>query len=189
MRHTSIILTAAMFLAAALSAKTHDGSSEPCVQVVGHLSLEGVQANHLFVRQSARGKRYLYAVPVEGRNVMVVDISDSGHPAISGRVSYDGLGSTGDVSPVGQNAAIVEIADHPAAVRTDGPPLRNIGVLDLSDPANPKIACHFSGVSGYLVDEPKSLIYIVNGEGLWIVRHHEPPDASVKAWEEFAAAP
>jgi hypothetical protein len=120
---------------------------------------------------------------------MVVDISDSGHPAISGRVSYDGLGSTGDVSPVGQNAAIVEIADHPATVRTDGPPLRNIGVLDLSDPANPKIACHFSGVSGYLVDEPKSLIYIVNGEGLWIVRHHEPPDASVKAWEEFAAAP
>jgi hypothetical protein len=178
-----------MFLAASLSAKTHDSSSEPCVQVVGHLSLEGVQANHLFVRQSARGKRYLYAVPTEGRNVMVVNISDPGHPAMEGRVSYDGQSSTRDVTPVGLNAAIVEIADRPAAIRTDAAPLHNIGVLDLSDPANPKIACHFSGVSGYLVDEPKSLIYIVNGEGLWIVRHHEPPDVSVKAWEEFAAAP
>jgi hypothetical protein len=61
--------------------------------------------------------------------------------------------------------------------------------MDLSDPGNPKIACRFEGVSGYLVDESKSLIYIVNSEGLWVVRHREPPDISVEAWEKFASAP
>jgi hypothetical protein len=189
MKQTLFVLTSAvMLMTGAVSAKTHAADAESCIQVVSHLSLEGVQANHLFVRQGARGKRYLYAVPLEG-DVLVVNISDPGHPAVESRVRYEGQGGARDVTPVGLNAAIVDIADHSATTRTEVPALRNIGVLDLSDPGNPKIACRFAGVSGYLADGSKSLIYIVNGEGLWIVRHREPPDISTEAWEKFAAAP
>ncbi len=183
------LLTVVTALAMSLSAKTHDNSSEACVQVVGHLSLDGVQATQLFVRQSDRGRRYLYALPVQGHSVVIVNISDPVHPLIEGRVNYQDESRTGDVTPVGRNAAIVEIADRPAVERGEAQSLRNIGVMDLSDPAHPKLACRFANVSGYLADESKSLIYIVNAEGLWIVRHHEPPDISVEAWEKFAAAP
>lgn len=190
MKHRLIFSLAVVLLTAIASpAKTHTAAAEPCVQVIGHLSLDGFQANHMFVRQSAHGKRYLYAVPNEGRAVAVINVSDPGHPVIEGQVSYEDHGGTREVTTVGQNAAIVEIADHPSTDRAYATALRNIGVMDLSDPGNPKIACHFAGVSGYLVDESKSLIYIVNGEGLWIVRHHEPLSISAEAWEKFAAAP
>jgi hypothetical protein len=189
MKNTLFVLIAAIAPAASLSAKTHDSSSEACVQVVGHLSLDGAQASHLFVRQSDRGRRYLYAAPVEGHSVVIVNISDPSHPVIEGRMDYQDQNRTGDVTPVGRNAAIVEIAEHTGVERGEAAALRNIGVMDLSDPAHPKIACRFADVSGYLSDASKSLIYIVNSEGLWIVRHHEPLDVSAEAWEKFAAAP
>jgi hypothetical protein len=189
LKRMALFLAGVLIAAGSSPAKTRATPAEPCVQVVGHLSLEGLQANRLFVRQSAHGKRYLYAVPTEGRAVMVVNVSVPNHPVLEGQVSYEDRGETRGVTPVGLNAAIIEIADHPATGRLETPARRNIGVMDLSDPGNPKIACRFADVSGYLVDESKSLIYIVNGEGLWIVRHHEPPDVSVEAWEKFAAAP
>ncbi|WP_180538570.1 hypothetical protein [Nevskia soli] len=190
MKHRLIALTAAMCVTACVSAKTHDGPKETNVQIVGHLPLEGVQAARLFVRESARGKRYVYVLPAGGRDVMVINVTDPGHPAIERQMTYDGQGGTRNITPVGQNAVIVEIADHPTlATATDAPTLRNIGVMDLSDAGNPKMACRFDGVSGYLADDSKSLIYVVNNEGLWVVRHHEPADISREAWEKFAAAP
>ena len=190
MKHYLIALTAAMCVTVCVSAKTHDGPKETNVQVVGHLPLEGVQAARLIVRESARGKRYVYALPAAGRDVMIVNVTDPGHPALERQMTYDGQGGTRNLTPVGLNAVIVEIADHPAVMASaDAPTLRNIGVMDLSDAGNPKMACRFDGASGYLSDESKSLIYVVNNEGLWIVRHHEPADISREAWEKFAAAP
>jgi hypothetical protein len=184
-----LMTSAALLFAHAGFAKTRLSELEPCVKVVGHLSLDGVTADRLFVRQSSRGKRYLYAIPADGRAVSVINISDPSHPAAAGRLSSEADGGAREVTPVGLNAAIVEISDHPGSSPSGQPEPRSIGIMDLSDPGNPKIACRFTGVTSYLVDDARSLIYIVNGEGLWVVRHQEPPDISVQAWEQFAAAP
>ena len=197
-RVAALTLSALFVTAPAAIAKTRPGASEPCVQVVGSLPLDGFRADRLFVRQGARGKRYLYAVPSfsEGsasQGVLVINISDPAHPKLESRTLFEGQAQTRDVMPVGVNAAIINIAmgSRPAqlAANQEEAPLREIGVMDLSDPANPKIACRFKGVSGYFSDDAKSLIYIVNSEGLWVVSHREPPDVSVEAWEKFAAAP
>ncbi len=179
--------------APAAPAKTRAGVPEPCVQVVGSLPLDGFRADRLFVRQAPRGQRYLYAVPGAGesagsKGVLVINISDPAHPKLESRALYAGQAETREMTPVGVNAAIINISDRSYSTPEETP-LREIGVMDLSDPGNPKIACRFKGVSGYLSDDTKSLIYIVNGEGLWVVRHHEPSDISTEAWEKFAAAP
>ena len=43
-------------------------------------------------------------------------------------------------------------------------------VLDLSEPKNPKPLQTFDGVTRVLADDGRHLIYIANGEGLWILR-------------------
>jgi hypothetical protein len=44
--------------------------------------------------------------------------------------------------------------------------------LDLSDPKNPKTLQTFDGVTKVLAEDDRNLIYITNGEGLWILRHN-----------------
>jgi hypothetical protein len=47
----------------------------------------------------------------------------------------------------------------------------SVRVLDLSDPKNPKTLQTFAGVTSILADDGRKLIYIANGEGLWILKH------------------
>jgi hypothetical protein len=170
------------------AAKPH-AENQDCVQVVGHVALDGLQADRLFVRRARSGKQYLYAAASGASAVAVINVSDAARPTVERQVAYEAGTASRDVTPVGVNAAILEIADRGEPRPAASPELKSIGVMDLSDPANPRIKCRFTGVSGYLVDGSRSLIYVVNGEGLWIVHHQEPQDPSVKAWEEFAAAP
>jgi hypothetical protein len=53
----------------------------------------------------------------------------------------------------------------------------SVRVLDISDPANPRTLQTFEGVTSILAEDSRSLIYIANGEGLWILRHMQarPP--------------
>jgi hypothetical protein len=52
-----------------------------------------------------------------------------------------------------------------------------VRVLDMSDPANPRTLQTFDGVTSVLADDSRSLIYIANGDGLWVLRHRQvrPP--------------
>jgi len=50
-------------------------------------------------------------------------------------------------------------------------------VLDLTDPANPKTILSFSGVTSTLADDARNLVYIANGDGLWILKY--PPQQPI----------
>jgi len=58
---------------------------------------------------------------------------------------------------------------------TGDSPTQFLRLLDLSDPANPLTLQTFEGVSSLLLDDGRKLIYITNGEGLWILSHNVPP--------------
>src|SRR5690348_16114460 len=58
---------------------------------------------------------------------------------------------------------------------TGDSPTQFLRLLDLSDPANPRTLQTFEGVSSLLLDDGRNLIYITNGEGLWILSHNLPP--------------
>jgi hypothetical protein len=54
-------------------------------------------------------------------------------------------------------------------------PPQSLRLLDLSDPANRRTLQTFEGVSSLLLDDGRNLIYITNGEGLWILSHNVLP--------------
>ena len=62
-------------------------------------------------------------------------------------------------------------------------------MLDLSDPANPKTLQTFDGVTSILADDGRRLIYITNGDGLWILNHKQerPPLRPCGSEDAFSA--
>ena len=44
-------------------------------------------------------------------------------------------------------------------------------LLDLSDPAHPKTLQTFKNVTGVIGDAGRGIIYLVNDEGLWVLKH------------------
>jgi hypothetical protein len=63
------------------------------------------------------------------------------------------------------------LAEAPDATMETVSRTETLKVLDLSNPANPRTILTFSGVTSTLADDAHNLVYITNGEGLWIVKH------------------
>jgi hypothetical protein len=91
------------------------------------------------------------------------------------------------VETIGTNTALVELTDQTAS-SSNPAPAKTVALLDISDPAAPHITLRFAGVTAVARDDSRSLLFIANTEGLWIVRHYEPPDIGVRAWENFVSA-
>jgi hypothetical protein len=141
----------------------------------------------MFTRRDAKGRLYLYALHPAGEAVSVVDITDAARPALVTQVAYPGPAGYGNVQTIGTNTALVELAD-PAAASPTPVPAKALALLDISNPAAPHITLRFAGVTAVSRDDSRSLLFIANNEGLWIVRHYEPPDIGVTAWENFVSA-
>jgi len=62
------------------------------------------------------------------------------------------------------------------ALRTE-----SIRVLDLSDPRNPRTLQTFDGVTKVLAEDTRNLIYITNGEGLWVLRHNPAQESKKRS--------
>ncbi len=88
--------------------------------------------------------------------------------------------ATGDLRLVG-NGVVLLTAPERGSVMTGAatPPTQSVSVLDVSDPANPREFRNFSGVTTILTDQDRGLIYLTNGEGLWILKQrrnqYQPP--------------
>jgi len=54
-------------------------------------------------------------------------------------------------------------------------PTETVKFLDMSDPNNVTSVKTITGVTSVYADDAHELVYLVNEEGLWIVRHYMPP--------------
>jgi hypothetical protein len=171
-----------------LQAKTPpkpDTSKTP--EILGHIPLGSTATLQMFTRRDGKGRLYLYALHPGGAAVSVVDITNAARPTLITQVAYPSTTSYGNVETIGTNTALVELPDQSAA--TPNPtPAKTVALLDITDPAAPHITLRFAGVTAVSRDDSRSLLFIANNEGLWIVRHYEPPDIGVAAWENFVSA-
>ncbi|MGA3241403.1 MAG: hypothetical protein ABSG03_34505 [Bryobacteraceae bacterium] len=189
MRHKlAIPLVMALAIACpVLQAKTPP-KAEPSKlpEVVAHIPLSSATVQ-MFTRRDDKGRLYLYALHPAGVAVSVVDITNAARPALVTQVAYPSPIGYGNVQTIGTNTALVELPDQSAAPSNPAP-VKTLALLDTSDPAAPRITLRFSGVTAVARDDSRSLLFIANKEGLWIVRHYEPPDKGVAAWENFVSA-
>jgi hypothetical protein len=149
--------------------------------VIAHLPLSG-GAQQLFLQQEGRSQ-YLYVRQPSQLGVTVIDITKPERPKVVSQLPLENL------TIVGSGLAIFETPENSATVRTslgtplatgnaedargNGAVLESVRVLDVSDPTHPRAVQNFDGVTSILHDSARNLIYIANGDGVWIVSHKQ----------------
>jgi hypothetical protein len=143
--------------------------------VVAHLTLHGAAVSQLELQQHGN-KQYLYVEQASKEGFAIVDVTKPDQPNLIKSESWPNQASTGKLQMVSGRLALAEASDTATAETTSS--TETLKVLDLSDPANPRTILTFSGVTSTLADDARSLVYITNSEGLWILKHQSEQEMS-----------
>ena len=141
--------------------------------VIAHLPLPQATGNQMLLQRDS-AKQYLYVQQAGKQGFMVVDVSRPEKPSLVKR-TVESNATSGNMEMVSPNVAIAEAPEKTATTLTSSNHLtETVRVLDLSDPHNPKTLETFNKVTSMLPDGSRSLIYLTNNEGLWILRYNHP---------------
>jgi hypothetical protein len=143
--------------------------------VIAHLALPGAAVSQLDLQQYGN-KQYLYVERASKEGFAIVDVTKPDQPNVIKREAWPNQASAGKLQMVNARLALAEAPDSATAETI--PSTETLTVLDLSDPANPRTILTFSGVTSTLADDARSLVYITNSEGLWILKHQSEQELS-----------
>jgi hypothetical protein len=145
-------------------------------KVIGHLPLSG-GVRQMFLQQEGK-KQYLYVQQLSQQGFTVIETTKPDRPKVVNHVPR------GNLTVVSSGLAISETPDNSATMdnshgagsaegaRAEGRPVPQlVRVLDVSDPVHPRTAQTFEGVTSILEDPARNLIYVANGDGVWIMSH------------------
>jgi hypothetical protein len=142
--------------------------------VIAHLSLPQATGNQMLL-QRENSKQYLYVQQAGKQGFMVVDVTKPEKPSLLKRTAESNQATSGNLEMVSPDVAIAEAPEKtPTTLTSSTHPTETVRVLDLSDPHNPKTLETFNNVTSMLPDGSRSLIYVTNNEGLWILRYSHP---------------
>jgi len=178
------LLSVMMALPVALAAQSNPETTEE-VKVVARMALPRIHVNEMFV-QHRNDRDYLYLHRPTRQAFALVDVTNPERPVLVERATMpEPARSQVEVDAVNSALAItVTPEDHarafPAKANFTGDsgtaaqlPTETIRLMDLSNPKHPRVLKTFTGVTSFLPDDSRKLIYIVNAEGLTIVRHRQ----------------
>src|SRR5580692_8584856 len=168
----------AFFMAMSPGASAKHGAAKPAPQpasVIAHLALPGAAVSQLELQQHGN-KQYLYVEQASEEGFAIVDVTKPDQPNIIKSEAWPDQASIGKLQMVSGRLALAEAPDSSTAETVSS--TETLKVLDLSDPANPRTIVTFSGVTSTLTDDARSLVYITNSEGLWILKHQSEQEMS-----------
>lgn len=175
LRGSIVALAMLTFLAAvtpvAVAKSKSKKAADPLAAVVGHLALPA-PASHLLSADEGR-RHYLLVDQDSKEGFIVVDVTDPSQPTIVKHVAWPSQASKGEVRLMTASLALTSASENS---ETANSPTQSMNLLDLRDPANPKTIKNFTGVTGTLVDETRSLMYVTNAEGLWVLKYKPQQD-------------
>lgn len=164
------LLLSAPFLATAHSSRT---TPEPDrIDVIAQVPLPGGPVAQLTSGTHWR-RDYLYADHGSHSAVTVLDVTNPAAPAVVRQLDIPKQESGGDLRAVVGTAAL--ISSSPAT-----PTRQTVTIMSFADPEKPKVVQQFSGVTSTLKDTSRGLIYLVNPEGLWILRMEPATDVELQ---------
>jgi hypothetical protein len=173
-----LLVVPAMVLATVTKERRH-AIPDDSIGVTGHLAL--ANASVTSVKTSKHWRReYLELQDSAHRMVTLVDVTDATHPVIVKQLHL----------PAGAaDSTLTVLVGDVGLLRGTGtqPPnaqARPVSVVSFADPNHPKTVRKFSNVSAFQTDEGRGLIYLVNKQGLWILRQKPAPDEELE--QEYA---
>lgn len=155
-------------------ARTPSGSPQESVKVVGHLPLDGMHVNQMFVQQRA-SKFYLYLHRPMKDAFALVDVTHPEKPVLLSRDALKEKPQSQLQPPASGSVLALSVTPEESASRAAPAslqlPTETVQLVDMSNPKSPKSVKTFKGVTSEYPDDARKLVYLVNGEGLWIIRH------------------
>jgi hypothetical protein len=152
------------------------------IEVVGHVPLTGGPVKR-FLSTQHYSSYYLYAERENGGNATLIDITKTDQPAVLADMAYAPNSTSGNLTMVAGTAALV--SNEPVASTAAQAP-QTMKIMDFSDPRNPKVAREFTGVTAMSRDDQRGLIFVANGDGVWILQRHFAEDPEVqRAYEDY----
>jgi hypothetical protein len=176
----ALVLLTSFFLATMPSAVAKSRKSkpaEPIVAVVGHVALSGPPAVHMFVQEHGR-QQYLLIEQASKEGFTIVDVTKPSQAVIVKQVAWPNQASNGKLQPVKAGLVLSSASENNSGAAAGSSSTESLNLLDLRDPANPKTIQGFTGVTTVLLDENRSLLYVTNAEGLWILKYKQEEPAS-----------
>jgi hypothetical protein len=178
------VLLVALFLTVLGGASAGD-SYPPYSQakVVAHLPLTG-GATQMFLQQQGK-TQYLYVQQPAQPGYTVINVTKPARPRLVRHAPIETrtvMGSGLMITEVPNTSAPVEASADPANTEgadADSAVRESVHVLDINSPAHPPAVDSFDGVTSIVQDPARHLIYLSNGNGVWILslrptlpRHH-----------------
>jgi hypothetical protein len=156
-------------------ASTGDFYTSYETKIVGHVALPGTPTRQMFVQQEG-GRAYLYVRQASQQGYTVFDVSKPERPKVVNHISQNNLtmvdsGLAISETPVSSNPSRLVAASSSSQGTGATPEL--VRMLDVSDPAHPHTIQTFVGVTSIVRDVARGLIYVANGDGIWILSHRE----------------
>jgi len=143
-------------------------------KVIAHLPMSG-GARQMFLQQNGR-KLYLYVQQPSQQGFTVVDVTKPAKPKIISHVSQENLITVSSglaIAEQPQGSARVGTSPGGEGTRGGGSGPETVRVLDVTNPAHPQTVQTFTGVTNILPDDARGLIFVANGDGVWILSHQQ----------------
>lgn len=171
----SLIFAAAVMIVTPRNtvANTKSKPTEVPAKVIAHLPLDEASGNEMLL-QTKGEKHYLYVQKASKLGFTVIDVTKPAAPSVVKSTASSNDATAGKLEVVSPDVGLAEVPDKSAkgVLRSAESPTETVKVLDLSDPAHPKVLQTFTGVTSILPDGARGLIYLTNNDGLWILHHN-----------------
>jgi hypothetical protein len=162
-------------------AKAPNLDSQDAIEVAGHTAVGGGPVTRLLATQHY-SRTYLYAEHESGKTVTLLDVTKAMQPRVLGDVAFPVAGGAPNLFAVTGTAALVSDGEKAGADQSGATVmgLRTIRIMDFSDPLQPKITREFTGVTATGQDRTRGLIFVANGDGIWILQQRVGMDPAVE---------
>jgi len=167
---TLAFLAAVLVISTAASAKDHKPkATNNQARVVAHIEFTGLSSVDMAMQRKLDDKYYLYVQHSKDQGISIIDITKPAQPKTVGAMPWPDPAQSSRMNVMGDLAII---AENGIPVMQSNSSNDDLVLWDLSNPASPRVVQKFSGVVKWLQDE-RDFIYVLNGEGLWIVSKPE----------------
>jgi hypothetical protein len=165
----------AVVLSAPTTMVANTKPTEVPAKVIAHLPLQEAPGNEMLL-QNKGDKLYLYVQKSSKQGFTVIDVTKPAVPSLVHVSAPPSDAPAGKLEMAGPDVALAEVPDKntKGVIRNTDNPTETVKILDLSDPAHPKVLKTFTSVTSILQDPSRGLIYLANNEGLWILNHSKP---------------
>lgn len=154
--------------------KQPNASAQDQISVSGHVVVSGGPILR-FIATQHYDRTYIYAERAPGQPVTILDVTKPVQPVIVSE--FDASSGATNLVVVAGTAALSGTAVNPvnSSADTATPPVQTIRLMDLSDPASPKVTRQFDGVTA-VEKLGGGLILLANPEGVWVLSQHLADD-------------